>query len=300
MSPLFFHFYIDNGIERNCYSHFWCTLGYKVLNATPVASVSAVPLVYNLKTRQWTDKFIRISNGNTTDGGAGGGKEGSVGGGLGSGGGDQSAGGGEVVGDGDLTNKIAVIGGGASGGVVVIVAIAICIIRKRRQHKEVKRYEKTSKKPVVSSMDNTSDKPDDYSKGKPKQQLDRKPHSTNPQYSSRIVLQSSFSSLPSYTNSTRSPSGIPSRSKSAGMHGGPQDHIQQLKHQQSHGGYTTRRHSNHPQLNPTQVRTLPSPGARAPHGVADPTTTVNNEELLEQIKILQAEWNRRQAMMNNR
>ncbi|KAK5823547.1 hypothetical protein F5H01DRAFT_363211 [Linnemannia elongata] len=242
--------------------------GYKVQNAIPIVSVSTVPLVYNLKTKQWTDKFVRIPNGNMTDGGAGSGAE--------NGGGDKGAGGGGVVGDGGFSNNVAAIGGGASGGMVVIVAVAILVIRRRRQHKEMRKFGVALKKPVISSMDNPSTRPGDCTKGKPKQEQDRKMHSTNPQYSSRIQLQGSFSSLPPYAISTRSPSGIPSRSKSSGQ-GDPQDHIQQLQHQQSHGVYTPRRHSNHPQFKPTEVQTLPSPTARAPHGVADPITASTNK-----------------------
>ncbi|KAG9071505.1 hypothetical protein KI688_005717 [Linnemannia hyalina] len=173
--------------------------GYKAQNATVWVAVSTAPLVYNLKTGQWTDKFIRIPIANTTDEGAGGGKGGSGGDGsgteMGSGGEDQSAGGGEVVGDGvgggggSTSNNVAAIGGGASGGMVVIVAIAIFVIRRRRQHKEMETFEMAPKNPVISSKDNPSNKPDDYTKGKPNQQQDLKTRSTNPQNTSKIKLQ---------------------------------------------------------------------------------------------------------------
>ncbi|KAG0274488.1 hypothetical protein BGZ96_004315, partial [Linnemannia gamsii] len=75
--------------------------GYKELLTTDTIGVPTTPLIYNLKSGKWTDKFVIIpSAGNNTRGGPGSGTgSGSEGGGSGTGigGGEAVEGGGEVV-----------------------------------------------------------------------------------------------------------------------------------------------------------------------------------------------------------
>ncbi|KAF9121613.1 hypothetical protein BG015_005775, partial [Linnemannia schmuckeri] len=40
--------------------------GIRKTSSTESVGVSTTPLIYNLKTRQWTEKFIRIENGDRT------------------------------------------------------------------------------------------------------------------------------------------------------------------------------------------------------------------------------------------
>lgn len=277
------------------------SLGYKELVTTDTIGVPTIPLIYNLKSGKWTDKFVRIPlAGNNTSGGSGGGS----GGGTGTGrDGGQTVGGGETVVGGDSTNKAAAIGGGVAGAVVVIATIAFFVVRKRRQHKDERGFDMAPSKPVMSSMENSSDghaSSGDYHQNRWAQkehQQNQKPILKQQQQHQSITTNNPQHSSNQYMNSAP---------------GAPQDYIQQQ--QKGHGQYAPYGNNssnpqydpsehynniNHPQYNPNEVRTYSSQSSvRAPQGAADPASAVNNEELLEQINSMQAEWNRRQAQMN--
>jgi hypothetical protein len=300
-----------------------------VKNSTNGIAVSTIPLIYNLKTAQWTENFVRIPNGNKTDGGSGTGsgsesESGSTGGGLG-------AGGEEIRADVVSMNEGVAIGSGVAGAVVVVAVIAFLVIRRRRQHdiKSIKMV--LPNKSILPSMEKTSDGPlkRDFSQGRmnPQQQQQiisnsnpqftsknepqyisprasrNEPQFTfrnDPQCSSRNDPQGFCNSLPSYAVSSRSQRTTPSRSKLTVVTGGPQDHIQQQQHQKGRDRYTIQYNNiNSPQYNPSETPNMSSRAVRAPQGAVDSTIAVSYEDLLEQMSSLHAEWIRRLEMKRN-
>lgn len=275
-----------------------------MLFATPSVSVPTTPLIYNLKTGHWTEKYIRIPNGNSTGRGSGGGGTGAgtgpgSGAESGTGGGGKSAEGGKT-GRGGSSNNSAVIGG-VAGASMVIAAISIFCIWKRRRHGTRDVEMMSPNKSVLLSMVNASEGPasDNYSKDTLKQRRDQNIHGNNPQYICRNEPQAVSDSPPSYSVSSYPQGAIPSCSNSAATPGGPQDHIQRLQYQNSNDQFTIQHSSNNgnPQYKPAEAGSLSSRVARAPQGIAQPVMAVNNEELLEQINSLQAEWIRRQGII---
>ncbi|KAF8947283.1 hypothetical protein BGZ47_009671 [Haplosporangium gracile] len=126
--------------------------GYKEMLSIDSVAVPATPLIYNIKSGKWTDKFVRGTNGNKTEGGTGGGSGngsrggsggGSGGGGSGGGsvGGDVGpiVGGGQTIGSGEVaagevtTTNGAAIGGGVAVAVGIIAGITFLIIQRHRQ-----------------------------------------------------------------------------------------------------------------------------------------------------------------------
>lgn len=310
-------------------------VGYKVDDSTNGIGVSTTPLIYNLKTGQWTENFVRIPNDNKTDGGSGtGSRSGSESGPeSGSEGGTQGAGSEEIVADGGATNRAIPIGAGVAGAVIVIVAITFLAIRICRQH-GIKSIEMVlPKMSTLPSLEKSSDGPlkHDFSQGgmNPQQQQqiisnsnpqftsknepqyvsDRSPQvasrndpqhilRNDPQCASRMEPQGFSYSPPSYVVSSCPKRATPSRSNLTVVPGGPQNHVHQQQHQKGRDRYTIQYNNiKSPQLNLGETPPLLSHAARAPQCTVDPTTAADDEDLLEQMSSLHAEWMRRQAIV---
>lgn len=206
--------------------------------------VPTKPLIYNIKTGQWTEKFLRGANGgNKTDGapgsgsgpspggGSGGGSGSGSGGGSASGGGPiadggQAVGGGEVVaGEGSTANGAA-IGGGIAGALAVIAGIAFFVIQRRHRQRNTRDFEMVSPNmSMLPSTENTGDRPasNDYYQNKFNQQQQQ-----DIQYTSVNESQGDVGSPPSYSASSRSRPAIPSYYDVTGISDDPRDLIRQL------------------------------------------------------------------------
>ncbi|KAK3812444.1 MAG: hypothetical protein J3R72DRAFT_530129 [Linnemannia gamsii] len=273
--------------------------GYKL--ASKASAVPTTPLIYDMKIDQWTTKYIRHSSG---EGGDTGGREYKING--------------------------AAIGGGIAGGIAVIAAISFFIIRRRQSRRDPdsisisdisdinNKYSETTLRQdqVFPSEENTRDG-SVFGKdmiSKTNQQSDKL---INPQHVSHMHSQVTLDYLspqpkpPSPYGKTFYPLPIllphpplttPPRTQPAD----PQYHHRYHQQQHQYQPYSTQDHSacqyGNPQYhNPpafTETRSLPS-NTRGPQGTAEPNSTgASNQELLEQINSLQAEWIRRQATHN--
>ncbi|KAG9071504.1 hypothetical protein KI688_005716 [Linnemannia hyalina] len=229
--------------------------GYKEMLSVDSVAVPTTPLIFNIKTGKWTEKFVRGANGNKTEGapggvpgtGAGGGSgSGSGGGGSGSGpvgggespiaGGGSNIGSGEIVGGGGITTTSgAAIGGGVAVGVGVLAGIIFLIIQRRRQ-RSTKDFEMVS--PSLSIMPSPAEdrvvqlepiSNESYqSKLNNQQQQQQEMSYNNVQYTPRSEPPGVSGLPPSYSASSRSRPVIPSYYEVTGIPGDPRELVRQL------------------------------------------------------------------------
>ncbi|KAF9154079.1 hypothetical protein BG015_001901 [Linnemannia schmuckeri] len=208
----------------------------------------------------------------------------------------------------------AAIGGGVAGAVVVLVVIALLIVRKRRQrrdpHANTKHSEATSRHDrdeVLPSMENTHSgaaplsefsqtaaPSDQQYVSDPKVAPVRNPQSVpNSPYSGHTSFQgtiSAWSPAPIYASLV-----IPPRPATFFNQPSPYDYIQPADHQPTFNqGQATPLNSN-VQYDSVVDRNLSSLIVRGPQAAEEPESTATDQELLEQINSLQAQWIRRQA-----
>ncbi|KAH7056317.1 hypothetical protein BKA57DRAFT_489127 [Linnemannia elongata] len=226
--------------------------GYKEMLSADSVAVPTTPLIYNIKTGKWTEKFVRSTNGNKTDGapgglpgtGSGGGSgSGSGGGSTGGGvgpivGGGSSIGSGEVVGGGGITTTSgAAIGGGVAVGVGVLAVIIFLFVQRRRQ-RSTKDFEMVSPSlsmipsPAENRADRLGPASNEYyqSKFDNRQQQEEPPEMSynNEQYMPSNEPPGVSGSPPSYSASSRSRPAIPSYYEVTGIPGDPRELVRQL------------------------------------------------------------------------
>ncbi|KAK3841806.1 MAG: hypothetical protein J3R72DRAFT_524111 [Linnemannia gamsii] len=228
--------------------------GYRNSTEAPPST----PLIYNIRTNRWTTQFVRNADTTTTVSDPGATNPG--------GGGDDDGGDG------------AAIGGGIAGAVVVVVIIVYLFVRRRRQQKE---HTSSSSKDseaisrhnhdvILPSMENAHDTA----------------------ALSEVAQIHAGLSGPQFNGYAPAPL-IPFRPDSA-INPSPQDYSQLRDHQPYH---MQEQHAPHTNISPRYDLadiSPPSPTMRAPQGTVEPATTASNEEILERINALQAEWIRRQ------
>ncbi|KAF9142645.1 hypothetical protein BG015_000713 [Linnemannia schmuckeri] len=226
---------------------------------TSTSGTPSTPLIYNIRTNQWTTQFVRAATATTTAADPG---PTNPGGGGGGGGGDGAA-----------------IGGGITVAIIVVAIIAYLIMRRRRQQKEYTSSSSNDSETIsrhnydaiLPSMENT--------------------HGTAA-LSEVAQTQTGPSGLQSNGNAPAPM--ILSLPDSAINPSSPQDHSQLHDHQPYH---MQERHSPHANISARfdlADASPPSPTMRAPQMIVEPATTASNEEILERINALQAEWIRRQ------
>ena len=221
-------------------------------------AVPTTPFIYNIKTGKWTEKFVRGTNGNRTEGapgrvpgtGSGGGSGsgpgdsgpggGSVGGGAGPiVGGGSSIGNGEVVGGGGITTTSgAAIGGGVAVGVGILAGLIFLFVQRRRQ-RSTKDFEMVSPNMsmIPSPAENRADRPgpasNKYYQSKFNNQQQQQEESQelsydNVQYMPRNEPSGVSRLPPSYSASSRSRPVIPSYYEVTGIPGDPRELMRQL------------------------------------------------------------------------
>ncbi|KAF9141053.1 hypothetical protein BG015_001416 [Linnemannia schmuckeri] len=232
--------------------------GYKEMLSVDSVPVPATPLIYNIKTGKWTDKFVRGTNGNKTEGGGGGSGNGSGGkSGSGSGGGSVGGGVGPIVGGGQNTGtgdiasggvtatNGAAIGGGVAVAVGVIAGITFLFIQRRRQ-RSTKDFEMVlpnmstvpppiEDRPRIENrppIENWADRPasNEYYQNKlnQQQQQQQEMFNSNVQYISRNEPPGVSGSPPSYSASSRCRPAVPSYYDATGITGDPRELVRQL------------------------------------------------------------------------
>jgi hypothetical protein len=229
---------------------FFYPLGYKEMVSVENVGAPVKPLIYNIKTGLWMEKFVRNPNGgNKTDGAPGSGSGTAPGGGSGAGSGGGSgngsgggsagggvgpvAGGGQIVGDDDViegegsTTNGAAIGGGIAGAMAVIAGIAFFTIQRRHRQRNTRDFEMVSPNmSMLPSTENRRSRPtsSDYYQNKFNQQQQQ-----DIQYTTGTEPQGDIGSPPSYSASSRSRPAIPSYYDVTGISSDdPRDLIRQL------------------------------------------------------------------------
>ncbi|KAF9154081.1 hypothetical protein BG015_001903 [Linnemannia schmuckeri] len=274
--------------------------GYRGFPSATSASsngASTTPLIYNMYIGEWTTTYVvRTSPGATLSGGK------------------------TAIGDGG--GNAAAIGGGVAGAVAVIVVIGFLARRRHQrqiQHSSTKGSEMTSTRghdPVLASTDNTktgavalrefseitTSKHDINSKVKIEltnspQNVLSSPHSdpTSLQGSMPSWSPTSTHALPESPLYMSSPV-IPLRPSFAFSTTYSHDHIHRSPQQSIISQEQVDvAHNSSPQYDPTVAQTLLPSTVRNPQGITGIATVTSDQELLEQINSLQAEWIRRQA-----
>ncbi|KAF9120905.1 hypothetical protein BGX30_002890 [Mortierella sp. GBA39] len=228
--------------------------GYKEMLSVDSVAAPTTPLIFNIKTGKWTEKFVRGANGNKTEGAPGGvpgtgtgGGSGSGSGGSGSGGGSvggdvspidggsSSIGSGEIVGGGGIsTTSGAAIGGGVAVGVGVLAGIIFLFIQRRRQ-RSTKDFEMVS--PSLSIMPSPAENRvvqlgpvsnESYQSKLNNQQQQQEMSYSNVQYTPSNELPGVSGLPPSYSASSRSRPVIPSYYEVTGIPGDPRELVRQL------------------------------------------------------------------------
>ncbi|KAF9541110.1 hypothetical protein EC957_003391 [Mortierella hygrophila] len=227
--------------------------GYKEMLSVDSVAVPITPLIFNIKTGKWTEKFVRGANGNKTEGAPGGVPGTGTGGGSGSGsggsgsesgpvgggvspiaGGGSNTGSGEIVGGGGITTTSgAAIGGGVAVGVGVLAGIIFLFVQRRRQ-RSTKDFEMVSPSlsimpsPAEDSMVQLRPVSNESYQSKLNNLQQQEMSYSNVQYTPRNEPPGISGLPPSYSASSRSRPVIPSYYEVTGIPGDPRELVRQL------------------------------------------------------------------------